>query len=70
MQKPESRKCIQCGIWHNICIEEMETGKLEPLDKCKHCLLKYSLKPLDEKIILKNEWEVKREWERYNKDKK
>lgn len=37
----ESRKCIDCGKWHNTVIEDSNTKEiLEYLDKCKDCIFK------------------------------
>ena len=37
----ESRKCIDCGNWHNTVIENTRTGEVEEyLDKCRECIFK------------------------------
>ena len=37
---PIINDCIKCGRTHGVCLEEMETGKLTPLDYCMDCLFK------------------------------
>lgn len=46
--------CKKCGSTHGMVIEEMTTGKTEPMDLCKNCFCYGSYKPITEKIVLTN----------------
>ncbi len=47
--------CRKCGAIHGMGIEDMATGKIEPIDLCKNCLFENSLpKPLTDPNFLEN----------------
>jgi hypothetical protein len=48
--------CKYCGASHGMGIEEMATGKIEPIDICYDCLWKpLERNEIKEKIVLRNE---------------
>ena len=46
--------CRKCGASHGMGIEDMETGKIEPIDLCKSCLFEKIQIHYDPHINLEN----------------
>ena len=42
MMDHDCRPCDRCGRPHAMCIENMETGEIIPIDTCNDCLFKNS----------------------------
>ncbi len=47
--------CKKCGCTHGMVVEEMATGKTEPIDLCKECLFYGTYIPITEQIHLREE---------------
>lgn len=50
--------CKKCGNEHGMVLEEMSTGKTEPIDYCKECLFPPIQYDLKEKVLLKNDFDM------------
>lgn len=44
--------CKKCGCTHGMVLEEMATGKTEPLDVCKDCMFFGSVVRLEKQVVL------------------
>ncbi len=46
--------CKECGASHRMCIENMETGHIEPIDICYDCLWFGHILPVNYQITLRD----------------
>lgn len=47
--------CKKCGCTHGMVVEEMATGKTEPIDVCKDCMFFGTYQPITEQVRLTDE---------------